>query len=627
MKKRIWKCATIFFLFFVMFAAVVPSQPVHVSAAASSSGGSGGGSKSGSGSSKSGGAKSGSSSIGSKAGEASKGGEQGQSSEDEDGGMFGFIQELIDKINGMLTMFQDIVSGKLIKDIIHKIIVAEVDEFIAPTYGTFAKSYLFTPRVAEIPIVYKVWSAFTVIGFALLFLSSLWLSISIIRGKKALKKTLITFVVSLFVMMLSLILMNVVNVGTNLMAQQIMEALLTTRGISFAGLDGPQILKALVIGVDGIKDPKYAAQTLGELIAALPGGMGTLGGFTAGVIEPLYVLSVMKNVVLLLMTMGFPLWISYTAFTGKTETLYGFVNMYIRTLLVGLLIGVHWGIAVREQTEFPKAQGMAAAMNIEPVNFTILTTILLFIIVFIYWLKPLWGAVRNPLTLNGGGALEKLGDTGTKVSMIANSIGKRFGSEAVQRKSLDWAEMSKKVAKMGAAMKNNRASKFSEISSRIASSATGGASESVQGIVYTGPEQWTEKAGTIVKQIGENEKEVTARFSLPAGSAFLEQMLMDWTTGEDKSLRELGRSIEPGYDEKFPHAYVPQDMESVFLQAYNKYRATHTPYWTTRSGKIKVIKDGVPTEYGAPPENGMDMGSFEQLQKETLARHAQNKKS
>ncbi len=72
-----------------------------------------------------------------------------------------WVDDMIHKVDDMIQSFKDLMSGKLIKDAIEGLVVLLVDELMSPLYDAFAKSYLFTPQIAEIDKVrfLEIWSA------------------------------------------------------------------------------------------------------------------------------------------------------------------------------------------------------------------------------------------------------------------------------------------------------------------------------------------------------------------------------------------------------------------------------------------------------------------------------------
>ncbi|OMG48363.1 hypothetical protein BK140_16865 [Paenibacillus macerans] len=769
----------------------------------------------------------------------SESGESGSSDPDEEqkesddsdssGGLFGWAKKLIQKIDDMLQTFKDLMSGKLIYDAIEGLTVKAVDEIVAPLYGAFAKSYLFTPQLAEIDVIHKGWSIAMVLGLAALILGVIWLSFRVIRGKKSLKKLLQAFLICLPIVFYSLTILNVLNVLTNWLTQNMLEGVIGTSGsgISYQGLTGEQILKAFIVGGDAITDPVYAAQSLGNIVVQSPGGMFMLVTYLAFVIVPLWLVSVFKTLILMALIVFFPIWIAYIAYTGKTETLAGFANLYIRTLLVGFFSALHFGVFVRMQTDYGTGTGIAAELGVSPIIFAILSVIALLVFLYFFHWRPVWRAIKDPIHLGGGNVVERAGQWGERASLAANMIGKRMGADGLQKRALSWADKSRKMQEVG---KRMQAQQGSARAARALSKMTKGASEAFQGVVYTPPTAWAEEAGTIVRteapqlelgrsqidtsstnihdiltneqgfspakylpvsgheqaeihkivdkldpsfkdhvqitskglfvtgnsdkadealshlkkrgvkiekmrqglskegafvdlgdrsihvlddyqetqdvvdkiqeelpthspltldpetaqrvydQLLHRQKELpwvkdlkwqtsqgvpipkadgsqqilalgqqqpvqllvpddhmndakpyvekmlakqksSVRVNLPRGSRFLDTMIQDWEKSGQHST--LLKALEPV--PKRNYLYVQQESKEDFLKAYEAYRKDRKPFWRTQSGQVKVIIDGVPVDHGAPPLDGLDMGSFEAFQKEMLEkRHNKN---
>lgn len=714
----------------------------------------------------------------------------------------GWVDDMIQKVDDMIQSFKDLMSGKLIKDAIEGLIVLLVDELMSPLYDAFAQSYLFTPQIAEIAMVQSGWSLFMIIGLVLLFIGISWLTFKIIQGKKDLGSLLKVFLVCFVATYFSLTALNIANVGINWIASKMFEGIIGTSGIAYEGLEGQQILKAMIVGADGITDAAYAAQTLGELTVSTSGGIFNLLSYLLLVVLPLYVVAVLKTLVLIFMAILVNLWITQSAYTGKMETLLGFANLYLRTLLVGLICGLHWAIFVKMQTDYGEGEGFCAALGIPPIIFAILSALALLVFFFFFWLKPLMKAVQHPVTLNGAQVLDSVGKWGERTSTSLDSMGKRMGSEGVQKKALSMQEASKRMQQAADRMRTQR----SVGKDKLVSTLSGGLSESVQGIAYHEPEEWLQEGGQIHVEapnelaLGESEikssalnisevlgdegfrsvslmkapvaqrKQLTKKLStlkkeykedvqwdedtgelilagptldmlpqleqegfdisavregmykdgafvdlnsnpkisllsgsteaehaaeqikealplytqakLPQGKAssayhalqeradeypwvkellleqgvlwlpddvleeatevlegmlaqttrkirvnfprnsrFAASMIADWErTGTSEALAEV---LELSNDES--HAYIPEEHWSEFQKTYDSYRKDRIPYWRAKDGAVYVIKDRVPVNYGQPPLDGLDMGSFEQLQKEMLHRHEQQR--
>jgi hypothetical protein len=267
-----------------------------------------------------------------------------------------------------------------------------------------------------------------------------------------------------------------------------------TAGVQYQGLTGEQILKALVIGSDGITNATTAAQSVGQVIVETPGGVFTLLFFLICVVLPLFIVSVFKTLILVMMAIFIPVWIAYTAFSGRMETMVGFANVYIRTLLVGLFCALHFGISVKMQTDYATDQGIAAELGVSPTIASILMVIGLLIFLYFFHLKAVWRALRDPVHLGGGKVIENAGKWGEKASGAANAIGKRMGSEGLQKHSLSWSEASRKMQAAGKKMQAGQSRKGAKTLSKL----TKGTSEAIQGVTYTAPTKWYDEVGSVV---------------------------------------------------------------------------------------------------------------------------------
>lgn len=405
-----------------------------------------------------------------------------------------FVYDLLEKIDALLQTFKDLMSGKLIKDAIEGFIVMSIDEAMSPLYDAFSKGYLFTPHIAEIDSVQKGWSIFMILGMASLFLAILWLTIRVISGKKDLKSLLKIFLVCFIVTYFSLTILNILNVGVNWFSQEMIQAILGTKDIQYQGLEGQQVLKALILGVDGITDPTYAGQTLGQVVVETPGGLFTLIMYTLLNVLPLYLIVLFKQLLLLGLAIFVCIWISYTAFTGKYETLIGFFNLYTRSVLVGLFCSLHWSVFVQQQTQWTKGEGFLSSLGIPPIFMAIVSGLLLIVFFYFFWIKAVFKAVNKPLTLDGATAVEKIGEWGLRGSSALSNLGKRMGSEGMQKKAMDWSKVSENIKDTGARLRNQRSVSLQS----MASSMTGGASEALQGIQYSEPAKWLEESGNII---------------------------------------------------------------------------------------------------------------------------------
>jgi hypothetical protein len=703
-----------------------------------------------------------------------------------------------EKMDRVTTTVSDVMSGKFLKDSIDNLVILWSDEAAEPLMSVFQKVYLFTPRIAELNFVQTLWSIITLLCVIALFVGSGILANQVLRGKKEMGALLKGFIVSLVTSILSLTILNMINVIANWITQVAVEGIIGTEGIDYTSLTGFEILKALVVGADVLTDPSYAGQTLAETLVA-SGGIFALMLHMWTAIPILYMIAVIKILTLMGMAIGVGFWIAYVAFTGKLEVLVGYFNIYVRTLLVGLGTTVHWALFVRAQTDYGHGEGIWAEIGVSPVLAVPISVSILVVVFFFLWIRPLWRAVRDPLTLNGGQMVETAGKWSERASTALSAVGKRLGSEGLQMRSLNFAAKAKRMQEAGQRMQQSR----SQLGKRMVSRMTGGASEALQGVRYEPPKDWAVQSGDIitvetapvsyagahihaepheiahtlksegfeggslvsipekeradlkkmlavpdfkrkygasltykaatgellltgsrgtaalqelresqfnvssmvsghakdgvfvgadgkVKSVGSGaaaeeamktvKEQLSAyqkaslapadaaaahrqltdnrsrypwvdrlklkkdglwvpddllptvtpvlegmqkhgvqrvRLAMPKGSKFLGRMLADWKdSGEHADL--LAAVIG---DEKANVVMVNQEKLGAFQAAYEAYRKDRIPFWRTSRKKVKVILDGQPVDYGQPPLNGLDMGSFEDFQKETLRKH------
>lgn len=709
------------------------------------------------------------------------------------------FEEAGEKMDRITTTVSDVMSGQFLKDAIDNLIVLWVDETYAPLYDVFGKIYLFTPRLAELDFVRNLWSVVSILCIILLVAGGGILAFQMIKGKKAMRGVLKVFIIGLVASMLSFTVLNVLQVFVNYITHSVVESILETSGIDYSHLGGEDILKAIVIGSDAITEPEYASFTLGQLIKD-QGGLLNLILYSLFVVGPMWIIIVIKLLVLIVMVAFVGGWLTQSVYTGKLETLVGYLNLYLRTLLLGGIMTLHWTLLVKGQTDYLNGEGFFSLTGISPIQISPISMCIFYIIFYYFWLRPVWRAMRQPISLNGGETVEKVGKWSERASLSMQAIGKRLGSDMLQRKGLDVGTAAKRMQAAGQRMK--QMSRRSLLAKQITSKATGGVSEALAGVNYELPKQWAEEAGMIttvqarpityqgthiksephevahklgaagftaaqILQVPDRERkdmqvmlatglqqkygtairyqpatgqlmlsgkggqaalkelreshfsthqikqghekdgvfvqqdgqimmlahddqakaalksamdklptytkadlskeeakeaytrlthdhkdkpwskkiqlrgdelwipeslvgeltpilqsmrktDVTkVRINMPHGSAFLNKMVEDFKTQGDK--QQLVMALEPNL--KGNYVMVQQEQVEAFYKAYESYRNSHIPYYRTRNQQVKVIKDGIPVDYGAVPLNGMDMGSFEDLQKEALRQH------
>jgi hypothetical protein len=149
-----------------------------------------------------------------------------------------------EKMDRVTTTVSDVMSGKFLKDSIDNLVILWSDEAAEPLMSVFQKVYLFTPRIAELNFVQTLWSIITLLCVIALFVGSGILANQVLRGKKEMGALLKGFIVSLVTSILSLTILNMINVIANWITQVAVEGIIGTEGIDYTSLTGFEILKA-----------------------------------------------------------------------------------------------------------------------------------------------------------------------------------------------------------------------------------------------------------------------------------------------------------------------------------------------------------------------------------------------
>lgn len=407
-----------------------------------------------------------------------------------------WVYDIMDKLDAMIDNFNKLMSGELVGDMINKLVVGWADQIAAPMFGVFAKLFLFTPEIANIQFIYKIWSFTMWSCLALLSVSVLILSYKVFFAKQSMGRLLILFAACTIGVYYSLTGLHAINVFVNYITQKSIEGILGQTGIGYQGIPGADILKALVIGKDVFTNPEYANMTLGQIVSGTDGGIFTLIGFLYGVETPYFYISILKCIVLFIITGGINLWIVYIVFTGKIETFAGIIDLYVRTLLVGYICGITWAGFVRVQADYNASGGLSADIfGIGPVYLASGVVFCECIFFIFFWLKPIFLAAKDFKHLNGGKVIEKFGNNMSGFSKVANVAAKRLGMEGLQRKSLDMASTFDKISAVGTRIKTMNSS------SRLMKAAgmmTGGVSEVLQGVKYQSPKLDLVTKGSII---------------------------------------------------------------------------------------------------------------------------------
>lgn len=366
------------------------------------------------------------------------------------------INELSDTIADIFKTLKDFMSGKLMFDAFVGFMVLLGDSAVNQVYDLFEKSFLFTPRVAEIQSVQDGWTFFVYISLIILLISIMMVIISVLRGNASpgplIKVIAICFLCSLF----SLTIINVLNVLLNWGIHSTINYLMDGTGITYAKLNGQEVLKALIVGEKGISGETFKEETVMKILSGENGGLFTMVFFSVLVILPLSMFTVVKVIALLALAIGCALYICAAALTGKVEPIIGFMNIFVRTLIACYSLAAFWAGMAKLQTDTMNEKGLLFAIGFPAMWVVIIGSTLLSIGLYHFWIKPLVAAVKDPVNLAGGLALEGLGNVGEKMSDFLGNVGDRFGLKGLQKRADKWKKSSQEMANHGIQMQNER---------------------------------------------------------------------------------------------------------------------------------------------------------------------------
>ena len=360
-----------------------------------------------------------------------------------------WVTDLMDKISELWETLQDLMTGQFIKDAIDGLFIKMIDEWMSPFFNVFGKSYLSTPKFADIALVQDAWTTISIIGLALLFFGIAFLIYKMLNGEKEINKVLIVFIGSFVLLIFSMTIINLVIVVQNWIVQDSLANMLETSNIEYNNLAGEDVVKAMVVGVDSIQNTEMSGMTVGELIYSQEGGLGTLFMISLFIIFPLWLVTILKNVLLLILVIFVAFWIVTASYTGNYDSVVGYANLFIRTQLVGVLMAMHWGISVKMQTKHGQGLGLNEIFGFSPIYMMVFMTVVLLVVIYFMWFKPSIEAIKSPITLAGGNVIENIGKFSDKASSTANHIGKRLAWEGLQESSLDWKARSQKMIDYG----------------------------------------------------------------------------------------------------------------------------------------------------------------------------------
>ncbi|HHW36809.1 MAG TPA: hypothetical protein GXX18_06150 [Bacillales bacterium] len=508
------------------------------------------------------------------------------------------LNEMFQKVNEIWNNLQLLMTPEGIVDLFNGMVVKIVDDALAPMLGIFGSSLLFLPEIKEADFVHDNWSRMAILSIPFILFSLGLSGLQLVRGKREMLSMFRAALVGLVVIFLSLSIINGLLIFSNYLLEQALINMLDTT-IDLKSLSGQDVIKAMVGGLDAIEDPELSLMTLGQfLVQTENGGLLGLLGVTVFVVLPLFLVVFIKTMVMFGLAIFCPGWGAYAVFRSKEEVIVGWGNLFFRTLMIGIMISLAWGQMVEFKTDTLNGEGIAAFTGVSPIIFNCILVIIILLLTWIFWARPLLGAAKAPFELNGGQAIMKLGETQQKASDIVMDIAKRYQVDGWQEKSLSWKSKGKELEEKGRLYQEQQVDFGKVLQSKILSRSTMRNSELLEGIQYKQTQEYFKHLGSVSKI----QDQAVLSFDQPIDLQSLKKIFQKEHAGE-----EWINHLE--FDSRMNQVVLKQEHEPLFQQALENMLNSEDNYWETSNRKYVVLENGVPKEVDVKP-TGFNLGSY-----------------
>lgn len=331
-------------------------------------------------------------------------------------------------------------------------LISIADSILEPMVNIWGTYMIETPLIGPVGFVNKTWNlslfiALPLFGLALIPMAwRMWTA----QNSLGLKQPVMLFLkaasgcmLTLYIIDFLLVLKN--KVSTSLAQLWLKEASerLGQDMITLDMINGIMLLKAGLVSDPANMD---ASVTLGHVFY---NELGLGWVFLAMPLITLITLVMLLTWVLLaLLGISAPIYFVIGALLGRMESLAGWVNITVRTIMLPFLFLVTWGICVSVNDPT-----LSTEVGVSPVLVCLVIMVISLILSWFIWCKPAYRAVAQPVTLNGGEVLERGGQWLAEASSAANAIAKNMGLNRVAETSGEIERFGKKVETFGAESK------------------------------------------------------------------------------------------------------------------------------------------------------------------------------
>lgn len=541
----------------------------------------------------------------------SGGSDEGDSGNDSSG-LLDTIEELIATIKAFVENIGRILRGDIF-DIFVEWLGKQLQKTIDPVIGAFGTVFLYTPYLHSHPWVHSWWSWTFWMSFGLLFAATVWAGIRVFTasadpGKdmwkplKVVGVALVSALTSLYAADFLVMLVN--KMGGAILADTVKQVASLGKEINLNGKDDGALILGLMFSSDAaLKHPPLLYQML------VPSGFFLLLIIMLEVFI-LALLALARFFVLCVLAIAAPLYFVMASLTSKMETLVGWWALVARTVLFQLVYAAAWSfcVSVRLAEEgAAKASGPLALPTSVwfGVKATFIEMVILAALIYVtwkYWAAPTWAAVRDPVTLGGGGVLLSAASLASGASRALGLVARTMGNPGAEAAGIKLGEYAGRLRSRGEELLRRSPAGKGALGKleRVRGGVLGRALDRLAPV----PEKI--QSVEVVRVEGRSFEEGGVKWSVvkvPVGEAQKAADVLKKSGVPGSAVR-----LDPNVTDSVLVAYgYSSRAVDVLRKAFKK----QIPYWTDGSGYV-VIQDGVPVHVPVPPDNGVNMGRWGQ---------------
>jgi len=446
-------------------------------------------------------------------------------------------------------------------------VTRQAESWMASIAGVFGSLFLYTPpmRNPDVPWIWTWWNYAFLFSLLIHGAALLWHGFRLLRpdtdGKHRLSSRFFVVLVAVVGSYLSLYLIDVGIYLQNYVWSGLLGELLHWSAENAARPDSASVL-ALVFGGSG------------RSVSGLVSGMGLLPGILPVILASLMALvALARQLLLILLAVASPVYVAFTGFAADPSPLVGCVTVCLRTLLVQSLFGAAWLVLAFVQS------GALGFMGF-PTGFLV-SCVLAFALIgaWLWWLKPVGKALAHPLTLGGAAVLTAIGAVGEKAGALLGMVGAVTAQPELAAAGTTVREASRRAAATGSSLRDPAETLRQRVSSLLPAS----------------PERHEPGPLHTRRTHVDDQGQSWAAFRVPPAS---EGRVLE-------ALAEANVTTEAHGGELLVLPSQAQAVEKIITGVFRDV----VPYWRY-SDRYVVIREGIPAVINAPPQRGVEMGTW-----------------